>query len=178
MKITIAGKAGSGKSTVAKILAKKLKYKHYSMGDFQRNIAEEKGVDIVQLGEIEKEDDSIDNMVDDKQRKLGEEQDNFIIDSWLGAHFIPDSFRIFLDVDIDKSVERIAKRNNEKSVEDVKEKIQQREMTNKARWIKYYDYDFSNEENYDLVLDTTNLDIDEVVDVIYEEVKKRLKIED
>jgi len=35
MIITIAGEGGSGKSTVARILAKKLDYKHYSTGDLR-----------------------------------------------------------------------------------------------------------------------------------------------
>ena len=36
MKITISGKAGSGKSTIARGLAKKLELKHYSIGDLMR----------------------------------------------------------------------------------------------------------------------------------------------
>ena len=39
MIITISGKPGSGKSTIAKILAEKLKLKHYSAGDFRREKA-------------------------------------------------------------------------------------------------------------------------------------------
>ena len=44
MIITISGIAGSGKSTVAKLLAKKLNCKHYSVGDFMRQIAKEKNI--------------------------------------------------------------------------------------------------------------------------------------
>ena len=44
MIITISGKAGSGKSTVGRIVAQELNYEHYSMGDLQRLYAKEKGI--------------------------------------------------------------------------------------------------------------------------------------
>ena len=42
--ITISGVIGSGKSTVAKMLAQKLKWQYYSTGMAQRKIAEEMGI--------------------------------------------------------------------------------------------------------------------------------------
>ena len=42
MIIAISGKAGSGKSTVAKLLASKLRLRHYSIGDLMREMAKEK----------------------------------------------------------------------------------------------------------------------------------------
>ena len=71
MKIAISGKAGTGKSSVAKLLAGKLKYRHYSMGDIQREIAKKKGISIAELGELEKTDPGIDNMIDERQREIG-----------------------------------------------------------------------------------------------------------
>ena len=46
MIITISGKPGSGKSTVAKEAAKKLKLKYYCIGDFQRKIARKKSISL------------------------------------------------------------------------------------------------------------------------------------
>ena len=91
MKITLGGTAGSGKSTAAKLLAKKLGYKHYSMGDFQREIAEEKGISLLELGKLEEKVKSLDEEVDQRQIELGRKEDNFVIDSRLGFHFIPNS---------------------------------------------------------------------------------------
>ena len=39
MIIAISGKAGSGKSTIAKLVAKKLGLKHFSSGDFMLKIS-------------------------------------------------------------------------------------------------------------------------------------------
>ena len=44
MIITLSGNVASGKSTVGKALAEKLKLKHYSTGDFMRKIAKEQKV--------------------------------------------------------------------------------------------------------------------------------------
>ena len=54
MIIVLGGRAGSGKSTIAKEVAKKLGYKHYSMGDLQRNIAKEKGISLLELGKLQR----------------------------------------------------------------------------------------------------------------------------
>ncbi|PIN81309.1 cytidylate kinase, partial [Candidatus Woesearchaeota archaeon CG10_big_fil_rev_8_21_14_0_10_32_9] len=65
MKITISGNLGSGKSTVAKMLAKDLGYSHYSTGDFMRKMAEERGITLLELGKIAENDSSIDYELDD-----------------------------------------------------------------------------------------------------------------
>ena len=44
MKITLSGMVGSGKSTNAKLFAKELGYKHYSVGDLMREMAKERGI--------------------------------------------------------------------------------------------------------------------------------------
>jgi CMP/dCMP kinase len=174
MKITISGTAGSGKSTIARLLAERLGYNHYSMGDFQREIAKEKGISIIELGELEKTDPTIDRMVDEKQKNLGRTQDNFVIDSWLSSYFIPDSYKVFLDADIEERARRIAvKREAEhhSSPQEAAIAIRQREKTNRERWIEFYGYDFMDMKNYDLVIDTTGREIKEVLDLIYSKVK-------
>ncbi len=173
MRITISGTAGSGKSTIAKELAKKLDYEHYSMGDFQREIAKEKGISITELGELEKKDDSIDRMVDEKQKKLGK-KDDFVIDSWLSPLFIPNSYKIFLDADIKERAKRITKEREAESYserEEAIEAIKQRERTNRERWLQYYDYDFQDKKNYDLIIDTTDKSIEEILKLISEKIK-------
>lgn len=173
MIITISGTAGSGKSSVAKELAIKLNYKHYSMGDFQRELAKAKGLSIVQMGELEKIDPGIDKMVDDKQIKLGEEEDNFVIDSWLSAHFIPKAFKIFMDAKIEIRASRITQKREAESYETKEEAlaaINKREETNRSRFLEFYNYDYMNMENYDLVIDTDEKDINGIVQQILEKI--------
>jgi cytidylate kinase len=175
MRITISGTAGSGKSTVAKMLADKLKYKHYSMGDLQREIAKQMGVSIMQLGEMEKKDSSIDKIIDKKQRELSRYEDNFVIDSWLGAYFVPNSFKIFMDADLKERAMRIMKKREAESYKNIDEAmsaIKQREKTNRDRWMKFYKYDFMNKSNYDMFLDTTGKHANDVLKQILDKLKE------
>lgn len=178
MIIAINGKAGSGKSTIAKTLAKKLDYKHYSMGDFQRELALENNMTIEQWGEYQIENKEVDIKVDDKQIKLGKEEDNFVIDAWLGACFIPQAFKIFLDVDINEAMKRRVnqKRDTESfdNIEEAKKSLLARAEVNRNRWIKLYKYDYMNMDNYDLVIDTTNLTPELIIKKILEEIKDKV----
>jgi CMP/dCMP kinase len=179
MKITITGTAGSGKSTVAKTLAKKLGYKHFSIGDFQRELAKEHNMTILEWGRHEATDKKYDLMVDERQIKFGHENDNFVIDSWLGAKFIPDSFKVFLDADIDTRVKRrlIQKRSEESfsEHEETKKSILERQKVNRERWVKYYHFDYEDKKNYNMIIDTTNLSIEEIIKKILKDIRKRLK---
>src|ERR1035437_7748083 len=96
--ITIAGKLGSGKSSTAKMVSEILNYKHYSTGDFMRSIADQKGVPLGELNKIAETDPSIDKMLDDRNKEIGTMED-IVLDSRLGFYFIPESFKVFLELD-------------------------------------------------------------------------------
>ena len=176
MIITISGIAGSGKSTIAKLVAKKLKLKHYSSGDLMRQIAKEKGISLLKLSKVAEKDKTIDKELDERQIKLGEEQDNFVIDGRLSAFFIPDAkFKIFLDCSVEAGAKRILKDqrqgDNAKNVNEMVKKIKQREESEQKRYKKYYAFDAYNKKNYDFVLDTTNIGIDEVLEEMLKVIK-------
>ncbi|NIO22939.1 MAG: AAA family ATPase, partial [Candidatus Aenigmarchaeota archaeon] len=71
MIITIAGQAGSGKSSVAEFLAKRLGFKRYSMGDLRRKAAYERGMTLAEFNKLGEKDDFTDRFVDELQEKLG-----------------------------------------------------------------------------------------------------------
>ncbi|MGM5482582.1 MAG: (d)CMP kinase [Nanobdellota archaeon] len=175
MKISISGTPASGKSSIAKKLAEELGYKYYSMGDLQRQIANEKNITIQELSKLESEDKSIDQQIDNKQRKLGKEKDNFIIDSRLAPHFIPDAVKIFVDADPNIRAERRVgqKRNEEnfESTQDAFELMQKRQESDRDRFINFYGFDFLDMSNYELVVDTTGLTIDDACEKIKQFVK-------
>jgi len=160
MKVSVSGIVGSGKSTIAKILAKKLSYNHYSVGDFMREIARKKGIHLSELSKIAEQGREIDEELDDMQRNLDDKDSNFIIDSRLGFHFIPSSYKIFLAVDIDEAARRIynASRGEESysDIDECKVHLERRIHSEKLRYKQYYDIDFPNLDEFDLVIDTTS----------------------
>jgi cytidylate kinase len=167
MIVTISGRAASGKSSVAKLLAKKLHFGHYSAGDMQRKIADEKGISITKLNLLEQGDDSIDRMIDAKTRELGEKRDDFVIDGWLAPCFIPRSFKVFLEASEDVRIaRRLAHHRAEETLRSsgqARHDMRARESANAERWKRYYTYDYLDKKNYDLVIDTTRLAIEQVV---------------
>jgi len=175
MRIVIGGRAGSGKSTIAKLVAKKLSLKHYSMGDLQRQIAKERGISLLELGKLEEKDPSIDKELDNKQKEL-EKEDNFVIDGRLSAFFIKDAVKIFLDADEKTRAERILKDNRETEKNgDINETIKnmnQREESENKRYEEYYGLECYDKSKYDVIIDTTDLTIEQVVDKVVESIKK------
>ena len=102
MIVTISGVAGSGKTTIAKLLAKQLNLDHYSSGDLMRKLAKEKNISLLKLSKIAEKDKSIDKELDQRQIQLGKTKDNFVIDGRLSALFIPNAkYKIFLDCNDD-----------------------------------------------------------------------------
>lgn len=178
MIIAISGKAGSGKSTVAKELAKQLKLKHYSIGDLMRAMARERKISLQELGKIAEKDKSIDKELDERQIMLGKTKDNFVIDGRLAALFIPNAdIKVFLDCDDNIRAERIMKdeRQDESSrdVKDIAKKIKEREESERKRYGKYYNADYYDKKLYDAVIDTTKIDAKTVVGKIIRLAKEK-----
>lgn len=175
MIILISGMPGSGKSTVKEILAKKLDYKPYSTGDIQRELAEEKGMTITKWGEEEKKDPKYDLLVDDRTKEVLDKKDKIVMDSWIAAHFITEKNRkkiisIFLDCEeMERARRRLPQKRSTEAfdnIEDIISDMRQRVRDNRERWLKFYNYDFLDMSNYDIVIDTTKLTPSQVADNI------------
>lgn len=170
MIITISGNPGSGKSSVSKIVASRLGLKRYYMGQILRDIARKRSMDINQLMEEAKTDPSIDIDLDNYQKRLGMEEDNFIVEGRTSYHFIPHSIKIFLWVDWNEGAKRIIKDMKEKgddrneeyfpSIKEESAWLQKRHEDDRQRYLKYYGTDISDMANYDIVIDTTSLSIE------------------
>lgn len=168
MIITLAGLSGAGKSTIKKILAERLGWKAYSMGDMRGAYATEHGMTIDELNILGMTDPKTDALVDEFQTELGKREDNFVIDGWMSWFFIPQSIKIFLDIDPEEGARRIFAeqqnypdhRTDERSytdVADVKANLAKRVLQNQERYRKWYGVDFLDKRQYDLVIDTTAL---------------------
>lgn len=180
MIITISGSAGSGKSSVATLLARKLGYTHYSAGDIRRSMAKEMGLTLKEFNQLGETEAFTDTKVDDYQRNLGKTEDNFIIDGRLGFHFIPHSIKIFLDADIRTRAERIFNQHrdgeNFKTVDEAMEEIRKREKSDILRYQKYYGLNHFEVQHYDFVIDTSKKTAEETAEYIIELLKSKKNI--
>jgi len=175
MIITITGYPGSGKSTLGKGIAKALGLKHYSAGDFWREIAKEKGLTPTELNRLAEKDKSIDRMVDERTVQLAKKERDFVMDSRLAWHFIPNSLKIFVKVDLKKAAARVFKdmRQDEKehsSLQKTFENLVKRKSLEVERWKTVYDLDYLDEKNYDIVVDTSGSGIEETREKVLKEI--------
>ncbi len=168
MIITISGVPGSGKTSVAKILAGELGMPFYSMGGLRAKLAQEKGMTLDELNAHGEQDHTTDTSVDEYQKELGKTSDNFIVEGRLSWHFIPHSFKIFLDCQPAESARRIYEarkhadggREDEPaylSPEEARKTLDERMASDARRYSMIYGVDYRDLKQYDLVLDTTEM---------------------
>jgi len=172
------GKAWSGKSTVSKILAEKLWYDYISIGSMKRKLAEEMWLTILEFNALWEEPGKSEEF-DLKYEKFQEEIDlhsNTILESRLSFFKQPNAFKVFLDVDDYEAAKRIMadNRTTEKydSIENFVAISQKRNEEDAKRFVKLYNVNYLDFKNYDLVVDTTNITPQEVVETILSEYEK------
>ncbi|HOY33148.1 MAG TPA: AAA family ATPase [Bacteroidales bacterium] len=169
-KISLTGDLGSGKSHVSRLLSERLGFRVISTGLIQRDIAAKYNMTTLELNEYTKTHPEIDDEIDGTIARLQDAEESLIFDSRLAWHFAPKSFKIYLTVDINEAARRIFndKRTSEnyQNIEEAKNKILARRKSELERFKGYYNIDYSNLDNYDLIVDTTQICPDEVSEKI------------
>jgi cytidylate kinase len=173
--ITLAGKPGSGKSTTSKRLAHTLAYTHFSAGDLFRSIGTERGIDVFATNLVAEKEKAIDTLVDERLQHIGATDDNLIIDSRMAWHWMPNSFKVYLDLDLHIAAKRIlggldAARLSAEEIPDTPEvyaqRLQERLNSETRRYMNLYGADPYNHANYDLVVNTATHNAEEVQAII------------
>jgi predicted cytidylate kinase len=166
--ITISGTPGSGKSTVASLLDKKLDLRYVYSGMIFRETAEKYKMSLEDFGKFCEENSDVDKELDEKQVEILKQGDVLLegrLSGWLAYKNKIPAFKVFIDADIDTRASRIV--NREKGdIEKRKKEIIERARSEKARYKKYYDIDLDDTSIYDLVIDSSNKTPEEIVEEI------------
>ena len=181
MIITISGKQGAGKTLIAEKLSKIFGYDHLSIGTLRGEMAQEKGMTIDEFNQIGEKEGWIHKKADEKTIEVGKTRDNFIMEGWIAHHFIPHAYKIFLDVDPEIGATRIFKdqRPDEahcETLKQTKKMLEKRLEITRKQFRKYYDIDFIDSSDYDLVIDTSNLTPKQVTEKIIKNLPKPNKL--
>lgn len=177
--ITIDGPSGSGKGTLAEFIAREMELKCYSAGDFFRQIADEKDMTVEELSQDAGKE--VDVEVDRRTLEKGLNEDcvieSRIASKVLGAY---SDFKIYVTAGPGERARRVKQdlenRDTEeggKSVEAVEKKIEKRDEDNNRRYKDYYGIDMWESEIHDLVMDNTDLSIEEQNQVVKEILERR-----
>lgn len=179
--ITISGDLASGKSRITDLLQKSLNYEIYRNGEYARKLAKEKGMDITSFNEYLKDHPEIDQAIEKSAALYAKEHDNLIVDARLGWYAIPDSFKVYLKVDIDVAAQRAFNDEKRKSTEkfetidEQKQDMIKRFNSENERFFNLYGVHKEDMSNYDLVVDTTHNTIETNANIIEEAYKKWLE---
>src|SRR4030065_2627416 len=176
MVICISGLAGTGKSTLAKKLAKKYALKYYSGGDALKALASEQGYDTSKPGwwespeglkflELREKEAKFDKAVDQKLLEYAK-KGNVLLDSWTMPWLLKTGFKIWLLASMEKRAARVAKRDKI-TVEKAMKVLKEKEDGTKAIYKQLYGFTLDEDfKPFDLVLDTDNLAAEEVFQVL------------
>ena len=175
MHITITGRLGSGKSTVAKIIVAEHGYIYYSTGNIMRELAAEAGLDILEYNRKCVDDPTEDKRIDDRTREVAIRlrDEKLIFDSRMAWFFAPDTFKVYVTVDPAVAARRVGidPRPGEPASEvEIYKELEERSKVEQARFIKFYGEgaDYYNWNNFNLIVDSTNRTAAEVSAVIWE----------
>lgn len=180
--ISLTGDLAAGKSRVTDLLQKELNYSIYRNGERFRSLAVEMGMSVGEFNVYAESHPEIDVKLEAEATKYAQNNDNFIIDARMGWYAVPESFKIYLKVDRDvgarRAFEDLKRKQSENfaSIEEYKQNMIERYNSEVKRYLKLYGVRKDDMNNYDLVIDTTNLTIEEVKDKILEEYSKWLKL--
>lgn len=173
-----------GKTTVAHALAKEFDLKYIGGGDILKELAREEGFDSqgddwwdtedgMRFLERRAESETFDRKVDNKLKELFY-QGGMVITSYTLPWLVKNGIKIWLDGSHENSTMRMQNRDNIPRQEAFAI-TKKRYLKNKTLYKKLYDFDFGeNEEIFDIVINTDELNAEQVIDMAKAAVRRLL----
>lgn len=175
--ITISGRIGTGKTTLANHLAKALGWSELDGGKITREFTKEKGFHIK---DTEKRPDEFDLSLEERIKKILKEENNHVIQSHLAgfdAKGISGIFKVLVICRNKKGkdktsvrIDRIMNRDNI-SLEKAKDEVLEREKQNLEKFRRLYangdvNWFYWDDKYYDLVVNTYKLSPKEALEFV------------
>jgi cytidylate kinase len=162
MRVTVSGPPGSGTTSLSKKLSETFSFKFISAGEVFRSLAKERGMDLIEFGKLCESDPEVDRLIDERQKEIGEREDDIIIEGRLAGHMVDNAdIKIWVAASPQCRARRISGRE-ESDIESAKEETIQRELSEAARYKMYYDIDITDLSIYDLVINSEKWGVDEL----------------
>jgi len=185
--ITLSGKPGSGKSSTADKVAELLGYTRHSSGDLVRRVLQRNGLTLEEYNKKASDDHDLDDQIDEELRNLRDQED-IIVDSRLGFYWLPESFKVYLDLNLDVATARIFKdvtanssrtgvEGGDSSLQAVAHSVSDRMIDEQSRFQKLYGVDPYDESHFDFIIDTARHNPHSVAIAVFDAYKEWLDTE-
>ena len=175
--IVISGAPGSGSTSVAKEVAKRLRFRYFVPGKLHKKLVKSKEESRAALeawqtkkGRSKKTHEERDKLQIKKAKK-----GNIVICGKLSIHFLKEfsDYKIWLDVPLGERAKRTAKRDGIAVKEAMKE-ISERQRIERREWKRIYGFDYFYQKKIaDFVFDSSGLTLGQTVNKIMKFVKSK-----
>jgi cytidylate kinase len=136
-----------------------------SMGDIFRKLAQDRCMSLEEFGLLAKCNDDIDRKLDEEQKRIAKKKDNIILEGRLSGFLLDADLKVWLKAPLKVRAERIAQREN-KSVTKAMAEASEREECERERYLKHYNIDIRDLSVYDLVIDSTKWNPEEISEIV------------
>lgn len=161
--VAVSGQPGSGKTTIAREIARALGVELVSSGQLFREMARKHGMDLLEFHRYAESHPEVDKAVDDMALELAK-RGNVVLEGHLAAWMVRPyaDVCIYLKASREMRARRVASRDG-KRYEDALFEIERREDMNRRRYRAIYGIDVADLSIFDLVLDTSYLSVNDAV---------------
>ncbi len=175
MLVTISGVPGSGKTTVARLLARRLELPHIYAGDLYRAEAKRRAMTLEEFNRESERDHSIDRKLDDEMAAHAR-RGNCILEGRLAGYLAAadgvDAFKVWLTASDEVRARRVAQRENG-DWRRVEEENRARHESDARRYREIYGFNLADTEVYDLVLSSDDRTPEQIVEELVAHVRRR-----
>jgi len=168
--VSISGPPGSGKTTLAEFVSEKFGLEPILTGQIFREMAKERGMDLAEFGRYAEShpevDIELDNLVIERIKHGIKEGRNMLLEGRLAGFMlhrakIP-SFRIYITARPEIRAERIRNREGGE-LRNTQKEMEEREKCERERYLNVYSFDINDMSIYDLLIDSSDMDVEAVV---------------
>jgi len=183
--IAIAGLPGSGKSTLLEELYKLSAFSNWDMIS-TGGLLRKRHAFLIDKKKFKGDFISyLNNLSDEEIRILNKEarslaiKGNLVLDSRYAVENcrnLPSAFLVFLTAPLETRIERQKKAHPEKSHDEIKKDLEQREQWELEKGLSIYNYDYRGYKQYNLVIDSSKLTISQEAELILNACNAKNKI--
>jgi len=170
MIITVGGLAGTGTSTVSRMISDRLNLDYLYAGDVFRKEAAKRNMSLLEFGRLAEEDHDIDIKLDNMVKDIATKGD-ILVEGRIAARVLDEMkpIKIWFECDDEIRFERVAHRDGI-TVKDAKERTLEREKSERKRYMEIYGFDYMKLSQYDIIIDTSYIGPEDIAEQIIDAV--------